>query len=347
MRPEFIGHYTEFMDDDNSTYPGSDELLAIGSAVGKKLGLQKIGIHIETIFPGRRTSWPHAESTEEEFAFVLEGNPHAWIDGELYPLVPGDFVAFPSGTGITHTFLNNSNHIARILVGGERSKADNKIYYPLNESQNQVRRDRGDYWDDIPKRTMGTHDGLPDLQRKGEVAKWNLPTLKCSRLILRPIETSDVPAIFHYARNPNVARLLIWEPHKTTADSEAFVKFIHNGYLNGVPNFAICLKENPELMIGTAGAMWASEKNKTMELGIALGEDYWGKSYSSEALMCLIEFLWKRFDVQRIQSQCKSENIQSKRMMQKMGMHYEGLLKKSLFCKGRAWDMEMFSLTKT
>jgi uncharacterized cupin superfamily protein/RimJ/RimL family protein N-acetyltransferase len=347
MRPDFIGHYTDFMDDDNSTYPGSDELLAIGSAVGKKLGLQKIGIHIETILPGRRTSWPHAESTEEEFAFVLEGSPDAWVDGNLYPLKPGDFVAFPSGTGVTHTFLNNSKNVARMLVGGERPKKDNKIYYPLSESQNQVRRDRGDFWEDFPKKPLGTHDGLPDLLRSGEVTKWNLPVLKSERLILRAIETTDAKAIYQYASNPKVARLLIWEHHKTIADSEAFIKFIQQGYLSGIPNFAICLKENPSEMIGSVGAMWVSEKNKTMELGIALGEEHWGKSYSSEAMLTLIKFLWESFDVERIQSQCKSENLQSKRMMEKMGMIYEGLLRKNLFCKGVAWDMEMFSFVRT
>lgn len=346
MRPEFIGHYTQFMDDDNSTYPGSDELLAIGSAVGKKLGLQKIGIHIETIYPGRRTSWPHAESTEEEFAFVLEGNPSAWIDGTLYPLKPGDFVAFPSGTGITHTFINNSNQTARLLVGGERPKADNKIYYPLNESQNQVRRERGDFWDDIPLKAQGPHDGIPDLQKKEKQNSWNLPKLETQRLILRPFEMSDAPAIFEYAKNPNVSRLLIWEPHKTLADSEGFVKFIHQTYLDNVPTFGICLKDNPEKVIGSVGAMWASQKNKIMELGVALGEDYWGKALSSEAMLRLVEFLWERYDVLRIQSQCKAENAQSKRMMEKMGMTYEGLLKKNLYCKGQSWDMEMFSFTR-
>nr|MBA2404737.1 cupin domain-containing protein [Bdellovibrionales bacterium] len=102
-RPSFIGHYLDFLDDDDAHYPGSDELLSIGSAVGKKLGLKKIGIHIETLLPGRRTSWPHAESEEEEFGFVIEGNPDVWIDGTLHALKPGDFVAFPSGTGIAHT----------------------------------------------------------------------------------------------------------------------------------------------------------------------------------------------------------------------------------------------------
>ena len=38
--------------------------------------------------PGRRTSYPHAESAEEEFVYVLEGHPDVWIDGTLHHLDP-------------------------------------------------------------------------------------------------------------------------------------------------------------------------------------------------------------------------------------------------------------------
>ncbi|MBY0414332.1 MAG: cupin domain-containing protein, partial [Bdellovibrionales bacterium] len=127
-RPSFIGNYKDLLTDDNCRYEGSDELLSVGAPVGHKLGLKKVGIHIEVLYPGRRTSWPHAESAEEEFAYVIEGHPDVWIDGILHALVPGDFVAFPSGTGIAHSFLNNSDKNVLLLVGGEANKNENKIF---------------------------------------------------------------------------------------------------------------------------------------------------------------------------------------------------------------------------
>lgn len=160
-KPTFIANYRDLMDDDNATYPGSDELLAIGAPVGRKLGLEKIGIHIETLPPGRRTSWPHAEKTEEEFAFVISGNPHVWINGEVFELTAGDFVAFPAGTGIAHTFINDSNEVAVLLVGGERTKSDNKIFYPLHSQRNEEMRKIGALWEDCPRQLMGTHNGMP------------------------------------------------------------------------------------------------------------------------------------------------------------------------------------------
>ncbi|HXH76088.1 MAG TPA: cupin domain-containing protein [Bacteriovoracaceae bacterium] len=164
-RPEFIKNYKELMDEDNATYPGSTELLSQGSPVGKKLGLKKIGVHIETLHPGRRTSWPHAESEEEEFAYVIEGNPQAWIDGEVYDLSPGDFVAFPSGTGIAHTFINNTDQVVLLLVGGEATKKENKFFYPLHSERNEEMKKKGAFWDNHPWRKLGAHDGLPDKQR--------------------------------------------------------------------------------------------------------------------------------------------------------------------------------------
>lgn len=164
--PEFIKHYTEIQEDDDSHYPNDDELMSIGSPFGRKFGLKKLGIHHELVPPGRRTSWPHAESDEEEFVYVIEGNPDVWIDGELHRLNPGDGVGFPAGTGICHTFMNNTELPVRLLVVGETSKKENKVYYPLHPKRNEEIKKTNNYWQDVPNRTLGPHDGLPDKRRK-------------------------------------------------------------------------------------------------------------------------------------------------------------------------------------
>jgi uncharacterized cupin superfamily protein len=87
--------------------------------------------------------------------FVVEGHPDAWIDGVLHPLKPGDSVAFPAGTGICHTFLNNTGETVRLMVVGEKPKVENRIRYPLNPAHEQSRPDR---WVDAPARPMGPHD---------------------------------------------------------------------------------------------------------------------------------------------------------------------------------------------
>jgi uncharacterized cupin superfamily protein/GNAT superfamily N-acetyltransferase len=162
-RPNFIKNVSELHAEDEHHYRGSDELLSVSRPIGREAGLLKYGVNYQNLKPGRRTSFPHAESTEEEFVFVLEGTPVVWIDGDVYALKPGDFVAFPAGTGIAHTFINNSNQDAVLLVGGER-REDDKVYYPLNpERKAQI---GNQWWSDVPQLPQGPHDGLPDLLRE-------------------------------------------------------------------------------------------------------------------------------------------------------------------------------------
>ncbi len=164
-RPECIKHYSEIQEPDNSCYAtsNSNELLSIGSPFGRHFGFQRLAIHHELLPPGRRTSWPHAEKTEEEFVYVIEGNPDAWIDGNLFRLNPGDGVGFKPGAGVAHTFINNTDTDVRLMVVGDTNRTDNKCFYPLHPDRNRL---IGDFcWHDAPTRELGPHDGLPDRLR--------------------------------------------------------------------------------------------------------------------------------------------------------------------------------------
>jgi uncharacterized cupin superfamily protein len=161
-RPSCIAHWREIERPDEARYSGQTELLSIGAPLGRYLGLERIGIHHERLPPGRRTSFPHAESAEEEFVYVISGTPDVWLDGHLHRLAPGDAVGFPAGTGLCHTFINNTEAEVALLVVGERPKPENRIYYPLNPERKPL---RDDWWDDVPPRAFGDHDGLPDKLR--------------------------------------------------------------------------------------------------------------------------------------------------------------------------------------
>ena len=167
-RPDCIAHYTDIERPDKDHYKDDDELLGIGAPFGRHFGLKKLGIHHVRLLPGRRSSYPHAESAEEEFAYVIEGTPDVWLDGHLHRLKPGDGVGFPSGTGISHAFLNNTEEVVHLLVVGEASKPENRIHYPRNPEQKAKRKD---WWDDAPQRPLGDHDGLPDKVRAGKIRK--------------------------------------------------------------------------------------------------------------------------------------------------------------------------------
>jgi uncharacterized cupin superfamily protein len=153
-RPAFIAHWSALEEPARANYRGSNEHFAHGAPLGRKLGLQRIGVHHMRVPPGRRVSYPHAESAEEEFVFVIDGHPDVWLDGHLHRLSPGDSVGFPAGTGIAHTFINNTPDEVRLLVVGEKNP-DNSRTYPLNPGV------RGG-WNDAPEHPLGPHNGLPD-----------------------------------------------------------------------------------------------------------------------------------------------------------------------------------------
>jgi uncharacterized cupin superfamily protein len=158
-----VAHFSEIEGDDSWSYPNSDEHFAFGAAFSKRFALMRLGIHHERLPPGRRLSWPHAEADEEEFVYVIEGTPDVWIDGHLRHLKPGDGVGFPAGTGIAHTFINNSESDVRVLVVGEASRERSRIDYPLHQERNSEIGER--HWKDKPERKLGPHNGLPDKPR--------------------------------------------------------------------------------------------------------------------------------------------------------------------------------------
>lgn len=162
-RPSFIVS-THEVPERAHVYPQSTEPMGPERRLGKAAGLIRIGVNVQRLPPGTRSSWPHAEEDEEEFVYVLGGEVDAWINGHLHRMVAGDLAAFPAGTGICHCFINNSEHEALLLAGGEAAKRGNRVFYPLNPSRRADMKE-SDWWQDVPEQSLGPHDGLPDQMR--------------------------------------------------------------------------------------------------------------------------------------------------------------------------------------
>ena len=162
-RPSFIVSALD-LPEGTHVYPQSTEPMGPLRRVGKAAGLARIGVNLQRLPPGTRSSWPHAEENEEEFVYVIDGEVDAWINGAVHPMVAGDLAAFPAGTGICHCFINNGKRDALLLVGGEAPKQGSRIFYPLNPSRRADMK-ASDWWEDVPQHPLGPHDGLPDSLR--------------------------------------------------------------------------------------------------------------------------------------------------------------------------------------
>lgn len=162
-RPSFIRSTSE-VPEHSHVYPQSSEQMGPVRRLGKEAELQRIGINVQRLPTGARSSWPHAEENEEEFVYVIAGVVDAWVDGKVHKMIAGDLAAFPVGTGISHCFINNSDQEVVLLVGGEAPKQGSRIFYPLNPSRRSDM-DSSNWWYNVPKRELGPHDGLPNAAR--------------------------------------------------------------------------------------------------------------------------------------------------------------------------------------
>lgn len=167
-RPNFIKNCEELRTDSSFSYLGDTETFGTGAALGKSLGLNRVAINYEILQPGDRSSWPHAHSEEEEFIFILDGNPQVWIDGHTYDLKAGDCVGLPPGTGHAHTLINNSDKEVKALVVGEGAVPKDKIFYPKHPKRNDECKEKNFFWNDHPEHKLGPHDGHSDLKRPKE-----------------------------------------------------------------------------------------------------------------------------------------------------------------------------------
>lgn len=174
-------------------------------------------------------------------------------------------------------------------------------------------------------------------------------TFETTRLILRKVTLQDIDNIFEYCTNPNVARYVTWDAHQSLEDTKKFINYALDSYKVGAPEpMAIILKDDPkQRMIGSVGLIPASPKNRTFELGYIIAEEYWGKGIVAEAAKPLINFGFKHFAMQRLQCRCDILNPQSSRVMEKLGMQYEGTLKASMYLKGKPRDMHIYSIVKS
>jgi uncharacterized cupin superfamily protein len=163
-KPDFVRHWREILKSKANRYPKSDEDQTLDARFDNHARFSRIGMRVQLLKAGRRTSWPHAERDEDEFVYAVSGRIDAWNDGHITPMGEGDFIGWQGGTGITHVIINNSDEDAVLIVGGERSRLVNQFWYTFHHRYNKEI-GKG-YWADHPVHKLGPHDGLPDALRE-------------------------------------------------------------------------------------------------------------------------------------------------------------------------------------
>lgn len=172
----------------------------------------------------------------------------------------------------------------------------------------------------------------------------NIPEIGTERLLIRPLEMSDEADVFAYARDPEVARHTLWEPHESIRDTLAFLAFVAEQHRTGRA-FIWGIAYRAELrVIGTIGLTNYMAQHARAELGFAIGRPYWNQGYTTEAVRAVLSFGLRDLGLNRIEAFCKVENIGSARVMEKSGMRFEGVLRQREYIKGHYEDLKLYAI---
>jgi uncharacterized cupin superfamily protein len=82
-------------------------------------GLERIGIHVGRVPPGKESFCYHYHHFQEEFVYIIAGRGMAEIGDEQFEVGPGDFMAFPAPSP-AHHLRNPFDADLVYLMGGER-----------------------------------------------------------------------------------------------------------------------------------------------------------------------------------------------------------------------------------
>ena len=152
--------------------------------------------------------------------------------------------------------------------------------------------------------------------------------LETKRLILRPFQIEDYSSVYtNWASDSEVTKYLTWNPHASKEVSKDYVQFCIDGYKDEkIYQWGIELKETREL-IGNISVVHVDDSIDSVELGWVIGRAWWGNGYMSEAASQVVKFLFNEVKVNRIAARHDVNNPKSGRVMQKIGMKYEGTLR--------------------
>jgi uncharacterized cupin superfamily protein len=95
--------------------------------LGDVFGLRNFGVNLTTIHPGGESALLHRHSRQDEFIYILQGEPTLVTDKEELKLSPGMCAGFPA-QGIAHQLVNRTDTAVVYLEIGDRTAGDEGSY---------------------------------------------------------------------------------------------------------------------------------------------------------------------------------------------------------------------------
>lgn len=162
------------------------------------------------------------------------------------------------------------------------------------------------------------------------------PTLETDRLLLRPLSADDAPNVASLAGRREIADTTISVPHPYS-DAQARGWIVSNNSLFALGKgvvFGIQLKSDSKLA-GAIGLRDVDAEHAQAEMGFWIAVEYWSQGYATEAARALLSFGFLRLGLNRIYAHHMVRNPASGRVLTRIGMKPEGLLRQRV----RKWGV--------
>jgi ribosomal-protein-alanine N-acetyltransferase len=153
--------------------------------------------------------------------------------------------------------------------------------------------------------------------------------LETRRLMLRRARPEDAPAIFEYANDPEVTRMMNWLTHTEVSQASDFIEAAEKGWTDGTEFTWLITIKSDSLPIG---AISCFPDRHSAEIGFVFNRQCWGRGHATEAAHRVMEWLFDGGAVRRVWATCDVDNLASARVLEKIGMTREGKLSPTSFC---------------
>lgn len=158
------------------------------------------------------------------------------------------------------------------------------------------------------------------------------PLIRTARLLLRPFSPDDAAAVQHLAGAREIADTTLNVPHPYP-DGAAEEWIASHSSAFEAQQLAVYAITTADDLLGAVGLV-LEPQHSLAELGYWVGTPYWGHGYATEAARALVAFGFAQLELNRIQARHFVRNPSSGRVMQKLGMRFEGILRQAI----RKWD---------
>lgn len=147
--------------------------------------------------------------------------------------------------------------------------------------------------------------------------------IRTERLLLRPFRLTDADDVYAYAKEPEFSRFLPLPSPYEYRHAEIHVAQSFLNSWDSQPTFAISLDEK---IIGGINIRIDTDR-MIADLGYGISREQWGKGLTVEAVAAVINWAFEEFDLVKVGARADVQNRQSWRVMEKLGMKREGILR--------------------